>query len=255
MNYERPASIEAAVAAASAGGDIAYLAGGHTLIPAMKARLRDPDGLVDLGGLDALRGIALKEDRLTIGALATHAEVAAQTELPALAEMAALIGDPQVRARGTLGGSLANNDPAADWPAAVLALDAVVETDRGRHAADDFFQGMFFTALDEGELITHVHFRLPRAAAYAKFRHPASRYALVGIFAARFDDGARVAVTGAGPGVFRWPQAEAALAKGTDLSSVSPPDAGDLNGDIHAGPEYRAHLCTVMLEQAAGDMA
>lgn len=257
MNYERPGSIEAAVSAAGAGGDIAYLAGGHTLIPAMKARLRDPEALVDLAGVEGLRGIETEAGRLWVGAMTTHSEVErGATAIPALSKMASLIGDPQVRARGTLGGALANNDPAADYPAAVLALDAVIETDRASHAADEFFQGMFFTALEEGELIRRVGFRIPQRAAYAKFRHPASRYALAGVFAAQFEDGWRVAVTGAGgDGVFRWSAAEEALARGGDAASVPAPDAAGMGSDIHASAEYRAHLCTVMLKQAAGELS
>ncbi|MBZ6378029.1 carbon monoxide dehydrogenase [Pacificimonas flava] len=257
MSYERPGTLDDAVRLSGTGEDAAYLAGGHTLIPAMKARLRDPDLLIDLADLDELKGLVTDGERLWIGALTTHAEVS-QTAgaIPALQQLASLIGDPQVRVRGTLGGSLANNDPAADYPAAVLALDAVIETDRGSHAADDFFQGMFFTALEEGELIRRVGFRIPKRAAYAKFRHPASRYALAGVFVAEFEDGVRVAVTGAGgDGVFRWTAAEEALAAGTDPASIGAPDVGDMSSDIHAGPEYRAHLCTVMLKQAVGGLS
>ena len=256
MIYERPGSVDAAVAAARQGADVAYLAGGHTLVPAMKARLRDPDGLVDLSQIGDLRGMSLEDGRLWIGAMTTHRQVSEQADaIPALQAMARLIGDPQVRSRGTLGGALANNDPAADYPAAVLALDAVIETDRARHEAEGFFQGMFFTALEEGELIRRVRFRVPQAAAYAKFRHPASRYALAGVFAARLEGGFRVAVTGAGgDGVFRWTAAEEALAAGRGAASVAAPDPADMSSDIHAGAEYRAHLCTVMLKQAAGEM-
>ena len=255
--YHRPASLdEAARLATDDGGDVAYLAGGHTLIPAMKSRLRAPDSLVDLAGIAGLAGVAREGDRLWIGAMTRHAAVADSADIraaiPALARLAGGIGDPQVRNRGTLGGSVANNDPAADYPAAVLALDAVVETDRGRHAADDFFLGMFSTALAEGEIITRIGFRVPQAAAYAKFAHPASRYALVGVFAARFAEGARIAVTGAAPGVFRWAEAEAALDSGGEIPALSP---DDLNSDIHAGAEYRAHLAGVMLRRALGDMA
>ncbi|MBV7256035.1 FAD binding domain-containing protein [Pacificimonas sp. WHA3] len=258
MNIVKPASVADAVSAAKAvagsGGDVAYLAGGHTLIPAMKARLRDPEQLVDLAALDDLRGIIEADGRLWMGAMTRHRDVAEQAgRIPALTEMALLIGDPQVRNRGTLGGALANNDPAADYPAAALALEAVIETDRASHAAADFFQGMFFTALEDGELIRRVGFRIPKRAAYAKFRHPASRYALSGVFVAELDEGIwRVAVTGCGQeGVFRWPEAEEALATGTDIASVTPPAASLMSSDIHASAEYRAHLCTVMLAQAA----
>ena len=191
-----------------------------------------------------------------MGALTTHAAVSANaTAIPALAKLAGAIGDQQVRNRGTLGGVIANNDPAADYPAAVLALDAVVDTDRGSHAADDYFQGMFATALADGEIVTRVGFRVPQAAAYAKFRHPASRYAIVGVFVARFADGVRVAVTGAGPGVFRWAEAEAALSANFSAAAVAGLvlDDGDLNTDIHASAEFRAHLAGVMLAQAIKD--
>ena len=254
--YHRPSNVAEAVALASAGGDVAYLAGGHTLIPAMKSRLRAPDALVDLSAIAGLDAIVRDGDRLWVGAMARHAAVAAsgdvRSAIPALAKLASGIGDPQVRNRGTLGGSVANNDPAADYPAAVLALDAIVETDRGSHTADDFFQGMFATALDEGEIITRIGFRVPQSAAYAKFAHPASRYALVGVFVARFADGVRVAVTGAGPGVFRWTEAESAIRAGSALPPLS---ADDLNSDIHAGAEYRAHLAGVMLRRALDEMA
>ena len=250
---ERPATLAAATAAFNAGGEAALLAGGHTLLPAMKSRLRMPDTLVDLSQVAGLTGIAKEGDRLWIGAMTRHATVATDaTALPALAQLASGIGDQQVRNRGTLGGSVANNDPAADYPAAVLALDGVVETTAGSYKADDFFQGMFATALADGEIITRIGFRIPEKAAYAKFRHPASRYAVVGVFVAKFADGVRVAVTGAGPGVFRWDAAEAALnasfsgaaAKGLVLV------AGDLNSDIHASADYRASLAGVMLGRA-----
>ncbi len=263
FDFVRPSTLAEAAAAFSGGGEAAYLAGGHTLLPAMKSRLRMPDTLVDLGGLTGLAGLSTATrdgDTLWVGALMTHAAVAGdaivQGAIPGLARAALLIGDQQVRNRGTLGGTLANNDPAADYPAAALALDAVIETDRGRHKADDYFQGMFATALADGEIITRVGFRVPERAAYAKFRHPASRYAIAGVFLARFGDGAvRVAITGAAAGVFRWAAAEAALAADFSVGAVNGLvlDAGDLNSDIHAGPEYRAHLCGVMLAKAIGE--
>ncbi|WP_372914900.1 xanthine dehydrogenase family protein subunit M [Sandarakinorhabdus sp.] len=255
----RPASVAAAAASfMGEAGEAAYIAGGHTLIPAMKSRLRMPDALVDLSGL-GLSGIASDGGRLWIGAMTLHADVAAgAAAIPGLAGLAILIGDAQVRNRGTLGGSLANNDPAADYPAAALALDAVIETDRGSHAAADFFQGMFSTALADGEIITRVGFAIPQASAYAKFRHPASRYAVVGVYVARHADQSssawRVAVTGAGPGVFRWTEAETALAAGSDTAELVLP-ADDLSTDIHASAEYRAHLCGVMLKQALAALA
>jgi aerobic carbon-monoxide dehydrogenase medium subunit len=252
----RPKTLAEATGAFS--GDAAWLAGGHTLIPAMKSRLRTVETLVDLSAVPGLADIAVEGDHLVVGAMARHAQVAAspvvQVAIPGLAALAALIGDPQVRARGTLGGSVANNDPAADYPAAVLALDAVVETTHGSHAADDFFQGMFATALADGELVTRVRFRVPRASSYAKHRHPASRYALAGVYVARFDEGVRVAVTGATTGVVRWAEAEAAIAGGSSLDALvlaSP----DLTSDIHASADFRAHLAGVMLRQAAGALA
>ncbi|OYQ24974.1 carbon monoxide dehydrogenase [Sandarakinorhabdus cyanobacteriorum] len=248
----RPASLADAAAAFSGGGEAAYLAGGHTLIPAMKSRLRMPDALVDLSGL-GLSGITRDGNRLWIGAMTRHADVATgATAIPGLAALASGIGDAQVRNRGTLGGSVANNDPAADYPAACLALDALIETDRGSHTADDFFQGMFTTALADGEIITRIGFSIPARSAYAKFRHPASRYAVVGVYVADHGGQWRVAVTGAGPGVFRWAEAEAAIAAGGALPAMP---ADDLNSDIHAGPDYRAHLCGVMLKQALACLA
>jgi len=251
--YARPSSLADAASAFAGGGEAAFIAGGHTLLPAIKSRLRMPDTIVDLAAIPGLAGVSLDGDRLWVGAMTTHAAVAAEAQaIPALAKLAGAIGDQQLRNRGTLGGVIANNDPAADYPAAVLALDAVVETDRGSHAANDYFQGMFATALADGEIITRVGFRVPLAAAYAKFRHPASRYAIVGVFVARYADGVRVAVTGAGPGVFRWTDAEAALSSDFSAAAVAGLvlDDGDLNTDIHASAEFRAHLAGVMLAQA-----
>ena len=254
--YARPASLADAAAAFTGGGEAAYIAGGHTLLPAIKSRLRMPDTLVDLTAIPGLTGVTRDGDTLWIGALTIHAAVvndaAVVSAIPGLARLAAGIGDQQVRNRGTLGGVIANNDPAADYPAAVLALNAAVETSKGSHAADDYFKGMFATALDEDEIVTRVGFKVPLAAAYAKFRHPASRYAVVGVFVARFADGVRVAVTGAGPGVFRWSEAESALTVNFSAAAVAGLmlDAGDLNTDIHASAEFRAHLAGVMLAQA-----
>lgn len=257
FDFSRPSSLDEAVALLSAGGEAALLAGGHTLLPAMKSRLRAPDRLVDITAVPGLDRIERDGDRLWIGATARHAAVAdhatVRNAIPSLARLAGGIGDPQVRNRGTIGGAIANNDPAADYPAACLALDAIIETTRAAHAADDFFLGMFTTAMDEGEIITRVGFRVPQAGAYAKFRHPASRYAIVGVYVARFEDGFRVAVTGAAPGVFRWREAEAALTAGHPTDAVSV-EVSELNGDIHASPEYRAHLCKVMLGQAIAEL-
>ncbi len=238
-------------------GDAAYLAGGHTLIPAMKSRLRSVETLVDLSRIPELSDIAVEGDRLSVGAMARHARVAASPvvheAIPGLAALAGGIGDPQVRNRGTLGGSIANNDPAADYPAAVLALDGVVETNRGSHAAEDYFQGMFATALADGEIVTAVRFRIPQASAYAKHPHPASRYALAGVYVACFAEGHRVAVTGATTGVVRWPAAEAALDSGAALEGLALA-SDDLASDIHASAEFRAHLAGVMLRKAAASL-
>ncbi|WP_448584839.1 FAD binding domain-containing protein [Thermaurantiacus sp.] len=247
----RPESVADAVRALA--GDAAFLAGGHTLIPAMKSGLRTVETLVDLARVPGLDRIEVEGDRLVIGAMARHAAVASspvvRRAIPGLARLAAGIGDPQVRNRGTIGGSVANNDPAADYPAAVLALDAAIVTDRGSHLADDFFQGMFATALADGELITGIAFRIPQAFAYEKFRHPASRYALAGVAVARLPDGVRVAVTGVAYCAFRWAEAEAALS--ADLAAPPPAlERDDLNSDIHASADYRAHLARVMLARA-----
>jgi carbon-monoxide dehydrogenase medium subunit len=256
FNYQRPASLDAATKAASAADDGKYLAGGMTLIPTMKQRLASPSDLIDLAGLAELSGIRRDGDALVIGATTTHAEVAASEEvrsaIPALAELASHIGDPAVRARGTLGGSIANADPAADYPAALVGLGATVETNSRSIAADDFFTGLFETALQDDELVTAVRFPVPARAGYAKFPNPASRYAVVGVMVSEGSGGARVAVTGAGPSVFRVAEMEKALAG--DFSSkavegISVPASG-LNTDIHASDEYRAHLVTVMAKRA-----
>ncbi len=233
------------------------LAGGMTLVPALKHRLAQVSHLIDISRLPDMRGIELAPTALRIGAGMRHAEVAddaqVQRVVPALAQLAGLIGDPQVRARGTLGGSVANNDPAADYPAALLALDAVVVTDRREIEAADFFQGMFSTALQAGELIVAVRFGLPHRAAYAKFRHPASGYAMAGVFVAEWASGERrVAVTGATDGVFRWAEAEQAWAQG---SQPGPLRHDGLLEDIHAPARYRAHLASLMLQQALARLA
>ncbi len=259
FNYHRPASVADAAALLSANPDAKFMAGGQTLLPAMKLRLANPSDVVDLVALRSdLSGIRREGDRVVIGALARHGEIATsgvlEEAIPALAGMAAIVGDPAVRARGTMGGSLANNDPAADYPAAALALGATIVTDRREIAADDYFRGLFETALQEGEIITAIAWPIPKRAGYEKFRNPASRYAMVGVFVAERADGeVRVAVTGAGAsGVFRARDLEAALK--TDFSegalhgvSVSP---DGLNSDMHADAEYRAHLVGVMARRA-----
>lgn len=255
FTYHRPATV-ADAAALLQNPDAKGLAGGMTLLPVMKHRLASPSSVVALSGIADLGGIAVSGNALTIGAMTKHIAVAdsavVKSAIPALAALAAGIGDPAVRNRGTLGGAIANADPSADYPAAVLGLGAVVVTNLREIAGDDFFTGLFSTALEPGELITAVRFPTPLAAAYAKFRSPASRYAVVGVFVARFADGVRVAATGAGPSVFRVPAMEAALAAHfapSAIAGIAIPADG-LNGDIHAEPAYRAHLVTVMAGRA-----
>jgi carbon-monoxide dehydrogenase medium subunit len=237
------------------------LAGGMTLIPTLKARLAQPSHLVDIAGLKELQGIDTKDGALVIGAGTRHVDVARSARvretIPALAALAERIGDPQVRNLGTMGGSIANNDPAADYPAAVLGLGATVITNRRQIAADDFFQGMFTTALEPGELIVRLSYPVPKRAAYEKFAHPASGYAMTGVFIADTGNGIRVAVTGAGPGVFRWSEAEAALGKKLAVDSVANLSvaANDLNEDIHGSREYRANLVSVLTKRAVAQLA
>ena len=256
FGYSKPASLADAVKALSSDADAKALAGGQTFIPVLKQRLAKPSQVVDLSGL-GLSGITVSGNTVTIGAMTRHCDVAASADvkakIPALAALASHIGDEAVRHRGTIGGSLANNDPAADYPAAVLALGATIKTDRRSIKADDFFQGMFTTALDQGEIITAVEFPVPAKAAYEKFPNPASRYAMVGVFVAQTGGGVRVAVTGAGQGgVFRHAAMEAALAanfSAAALDGVSTPQ-DDMNNDIHASSEYRAHLVGVIAKRA-----
>jgi aerobic carbon-monoxide dehydrogenase medium subunit len=256
FGYHRATSLAEAVAKLKANADGRALAGGMTLLPTMKLGLAQPSELVDLGAIAELHGIRKKGDRLVIGAGTRHADVASSADvknaIPALALLAAGIGDPQVRNRGTLGGSVANNDPAADYPAAVLGLAAVVQTDRRAIAADQFFTGMFSTALEPGELIKAIEFRIPKRAGYAKFPNPASRYAMVGVLVADFGGDVRVAVTGAGPGVFRVASFEAALKEkfaAEALERLAVPADG-LNSDLHGSAAYRAHLVGVMARRA-----
>ena len=233
------------------------LSGGMTLVPSLKHRLAQVSHLVDVARLSELRGIAQEQGALRIGAGMRHAEVAADPQVRSfsagLAHLAGLIGDPQVRARGTIGGSVANNDPAADYTAALLAPDATVVTDRREIPAADFFLGMFSTALQEGELIVAVRFKKPQRSAYAKFRHPASGYAMAGVFLAEYADGQRrVAVTGATDGVFRWSEAEQAWAQGRAPGALQ---HDGLLDDIHAPARYRAHLADLMFQQALTELA
>jgi carbon-monoxide dehydrogenase medium subunit len=254
--YQKPDSVADASAALAADAEAKVMAGGMTLIPVLKQRLNKPSTVIDLAKT-GMTGITVAGGTVTIGAMTTHAAVAANAEvkakIPALAHLAAHIGDEQVRHRGTIGGSLANNDPSADYPSAVLALGATIKTNKRAIKADDFFQGMFTTALAQDEIITAVDFPAPEKAAYEKFPNPASRYAIVGVFVAKTAAGARVAVTGAGQGgVFRHTAMEAALTSNFSadaISGVTSPADG-LNGDIHASAEYRAHLIGVMAKRA-----
>jgi len=261
FSYLRPKTLAEAVAAFKKSDDGRYLAGGQTVIPVMKQRLASPSHVIDLAAMPELKGIAVMDGMVMIGAMTRHAEVAASKDvrgaIPALARLAGGIGDPQVRNRGTIGGSIANNDPAADYPAAVVGLNATIHTDRRQIAAEDFFTGLFDTALQEGELITKVAFPKPAAAAYEKFEHPASRFALVGVFVARTKSAVRVAVTGAGSCVFRVPEMEAALTKSFKPESVKgiAVAADGLNSDIHGSAEYRAHLVGVLAARAVARMA
>ena len=254
--YQKAGSVADAAAALAADPDAKVMAGGMTLIPVLKQRLNKPSTVVDLAKT-GMTGITVSGNTVTIGAMTTHGAVAASAEvkakIPALSQLAHLIGDEQVRHRGTIGGSLANNDPAADYPAAVLALGATIKTNKRSIPAADFFQGMFTTALAQDEIITAVEFPAPEKAGYEKFRNPASRYAIVGVFVAKTADGPRVAVTGAGQGgVFRHTAMEQALATNFSpdaINGVTTPADG-MNGDIHASAEYRAHLVGVIAKRA-----
>ena len=256
FNYHKPTSVADAASLLAGAEDGTLLAGGHTYIPTMKQRLAQPSDVIDLSGISELHGIAEENGGLTIGAMTPHAEVASSAIvkrlIPALADLAEGIGDPQVRNRGTIGGSIANNDPAADYPGAILGLGATIRTSNREIAADDFFTGMFETALTEDEIITAVHFPAPTKAAYEKFSNPASRYAVVGSFVAQTANGPRVAITGAGPTAFRHQGAEQALAANWSADAVATitTDPADLNSDLHASAEYRAHLITIMTKRA-----
>jgi carbon-monoxide dehydrogenase medium subunit len=256
FEYHRPASSKDAIALAGKKDEGRYLAGGQSLVQAMKLRLSSPSDLIDLGTIKDLAGIKATKDGVEIGAMTRHADVASSSDvrktIPALAALAGIIGDRQVRHMGTIGGSLANNDPAADYPAAVLGLGATITTNKRKIEADKFFKGLYETALEAGELITSVSFPAPKRAAYMKFKNPASRFAIVGVFVADFGGKARVGVTGAGPSAFRQAEMEKALSAKFAPESVASikvkPDG--LNNDLHASPEYRAHLITVMCKRA-----
>ena len=254
--YNKPASLADAAAHLPSHGDAKLLAGGQTYIPTLKQRLASPSDVIDLGGITELKGITVAGGIVTIGAGTRHEAVQNSAEvkkaIPALADLAGMIGDPLVRHRGTIGGSIANADPSADYPAAVLALNAVVHTTKRSIKADDFFTGMFETALEPGEIVTRIAFPLAEKAGYEKFRNPASRYAMVGVFVAKTAGGVRVAVTGAAPSVFRQKDMEAALAKSFTADAVAgvKQSADGMNADLHGSAEYRAHLVTVMAKRA-----
>lgn len=254
FTYERPTSVDQAARLAAGGAKV--LAGGQTLLASMKQRLSQPDTLADLAGIPELSGICREGDAIVIGAMTRHREVADNAEvrsaIPALADLAAHIGDRQVRAMGTLGGSVANNDPSACYPSAVLALGATVHTTQRKIVADDFFLGMFTTALKDDELIKAISFPATKGAAYMKFVQPASRFALVGVFVAQTASGVRVAVTGAGQGVFRHKGLEDALNKSFTVQSAASVaiDASALNADLHASAAYRANLISVQTQRA-----
>lgn len=256
FTYTQAASVAEAARAAGANADVKLIAGGQSLLGAIKLGLAAPAGLIDLGALGDLKGIRLEAGRLHIGAMTTHATVAASKEvqqaIPALADLAGRIGDRQVRNRGTLGGSLANNDPAACYPAAVLGLGATVHTERRSIAADDFFKGLYETALQPGEIITSVSFPLPERAGWQKFKQPASRFSIVGVFVAKTGPGVRVAVTGAGAGVFRVAALEAALASHWNAAAAAgvSVSAEGLNNDLHGSAAYRAALIPVLAGRA-----
>ena len=259
-NYHRPKSTDEAVKLAGDDADAVFLAGGQTMIPTLKQRLANPSALIDVAGIKGLRDITVGKDQVRIGATVTHAEVAASPEIakaiPALAHLASLIGDAQVRNRGTIGGSIANADPAADYPAAVVGLGATVVTDKRKIAGDDFFTGLFETALEPGELIVAIEFPVPAAAAYQKFANPASGYAVVGVMVAKTSGGVRVGVTGAGASAFRASAIEAAL--GGTFSAESAKSVGvsanGLNNDLHATAEYRASLVSTLAARAAASL-
>lgn len=257
FTFHRPTTVRQAAGLLARNPDAKLLAGGHSLLPVMKQRLAQPSALIDLSLVEGLDTVEQKGRSIVIGAMARHADVAKSSVirevLPALAEVPGSVGDPQVRNRGTIGGSIAHNDPNADYPAAVLGLGATIITNKRRIAADDFFQGMFSTALEEGEIITKVSFPVAKKAAYEKFKHPASGFAMVGVFVSKRGSDIRVAVTGAGAdGVFRVPSFEEALKKrfaAKSLQGMSIPATG-MNADIHASAEYRAHLVGVLARRA-----
>lgn len=260
FNYHKPQTVEEAQALFGSAEDGMYLAGGQTLIPTLKQRLAAPTDVIDLAGIDSLAGIDVSDGTVSVGAFTRHAQIVRNDRigqtLPVLAALAGQIGDGQVRNRGTIGGSVANSDPAADYPAAVIGLGATIHTDRRSIAADDYFKNLFETELSQGEIITRLDFPVPARAAYRKFPNPASRYAVVGVLVADFSDHVRVGVTGAGPCAFRATGIEEVLDAQLNpaaLDGIEVPDAG-FNSDLHASAEYRAHLVKVMAQRAVADL-
>lgn len=261
FNYRKATSVADAASLLQGSPEAKILAGGQTLIATMKMRLANPAEVIDISQIKELQFIRQEGGSLVIGAGTKHADVATSkdvmTAIPALADLASMIGDPAVRHMGTLGGSVANNDPAADYPAAVVGLNATIKTNKRSIAADDFFTGMFMTALEDGEIVTEIVFPIPERAAYMKFRNPASRYAMAGVFVAMTKSGVRVAITGSAPCVFRHPQMEEALAKNFSPDAIKDiaVDPSNLNSDLHASAEYRAHLTGVMAKRAVAAAA
>jgi carbon-monoxide dehydrogenase medium subunit len=256
FNYHQAKNVDDAAKLVTGAEEGKLMAGGMTLIPTLKMRLAKPSDVVDLGKIADLKGIKKDGNNIVIGAMTRHFDVAnsdvVKSAIPGLAGLAAHIGDPAVRNRGTIGGSIANNDPAADYPSAVVALNATVITNKRKIAGDEFFKGMFETALQDGEIVTAVSFPIPEKSAYMKFPNPASRYAIVGVYVAKTGSNVRVAVTGAGPVVFHQKDMEAALSKSFTpdaIKGIAQKQDG-LNADIHASAEYRAHLVNVMARRA-----
>lgn len=261
LAYSRPQTLADALAMLAEDEGAQAISGGQTLMPVLRARLAMPSRLVDLQRLPELAGIRTVEGGIEIGAATTHADVAASAEvraaLPALADLAGGIGDPQIRHRGTIGGSIANNDPAACYPSALLALGASVTTSQRTLTAEDFFTGMFSTALEPGEIVTSVRFPACQRAAYIKFRNPASRFALVGAFVAQLPSGTRIAITGGGNGVFRWHEAERHVGGGGAVAAIIEDqlDIGNFTGDLHGSAEYRRHITAVIVRRALSALA
>ncbi len=256
FNYKKPSSISEAKSIFSSCDDASYIAGGMTLIPTLKQRLAMPSDLIDLSSISELKSIKVEEECITVGAMCSHKQISEsdkiRTALPALSNLASMIGDPQVRNRGTIGGSVANSDPSADYPAALLSLNAKIYTSERTIDVEDFFIGLFETTLNEGEIVTKISFPICEKASYKKFPNPASGYAVVGAFLSMKNDIIRVAITGAGPKVFRIKQMEEKLSKSFSTDSIKDivVSHDDLNSDLHASSEYRSHLINVMVNRA-----